>query len=172
MDLITRVLLAATKRLPIPGKLKWKIGLRDEIAWWDGFMAENYIPAPKNPNGLSEEAIFRLDETAPLQDQFVQLLKDTNTERIRILDVGCGPFSLIGKVLPRKELDITAVDPLAEEYIKLQSKHGIVPPVGPSDVMQRNWTICSNRIHSIWCTPITVLIIVMTLLRPFGRCSI
>lgn len=77
-DLITRILLAITKRVPLPGKLKWKVGMRDEIAFWDGHMARHFLTT--NPGGLSGEAIFRLDKKAPLQDKFTELLKDCTAD--------------------------------------------------------------------------------------------
>jgi len=128
-DLITRILLAITKRVPLPGKLKWKVGMRDEIAFWDGHMARNFLTT--NPGGLSSEAIFRLDKNAPLQEKFTELLAQCTSDPIRILDVGCGPFSLIGKTMLGRTIELTAVDPLADAYIELQKKHNIIPAVVP-----------------------------------------
>lgn len=43
--------------------------------------------------------------------------------------MGAGPVTVLGKIWNGHRLDITAVDPLGEEYGRLLEKYDIVPPV-------------------------------------------
>lgn len=47
----------------------------------------------------------------------------------KILDVGAGPVTVLGKVLQGTELNITAIDPLAKEYQQLFESNNIKPAV-------------------------------------------
>ena len=49
--------------------------------------------------------------------------------KISILDVGAGPLSIVGTRLPGVEVEVVAVDPLADEYNAMLERHGIVPHV-------------------------------------------
>ena len=57
---------------------------------------------------------------------------------VRILDVGSGPLTYLGKRWPEREVQIVAVDPLAEEYKALLAKHSIQPLVTPLAVHGEN----------------------------------
>jgi len=46
---------------------------------------------------------------------------------VRVLDVGAGPLTVVGKKWAGRKIEIVAVDPLAAEYDRLLSKHGIRP---------------------------------------------
>jgi hypothetical protein len=48
---------------------------------------------------------------------------------VSILDVGAGPITGIGFHYPGKDLALTAVYPLAGEYDRILSAHGLEPPV-------------------------------------------
>ena len=48
-----------------------------------------------------------------------------------MLDVGSGPATVLGGVLNGKPIDITAVDPLANQYMELYGTHAITPLVKP-----------------------------------------
>jgi SAM-dependent methyltransferase len=47
---------------------------------------------------------------------------------IRILDVGAGPLTAVGRKLPGREVDLVAVDPLADAFDRILSDLGIDPP--------------------------------------------
>jgi SAM-dependent methyltransferase len=47
----------------------------------------------------------------------------------KILDVGAGPLTILGKIYKGQRLDITAVDALGDEYADLLAKHGITPAI-------------------------------------------
>jgi SAM-dependent methyltransferase len=69
----------------------------------------------------------RLDPGLELQSHVAAFLPDVPCPRI--LDVGAGPLTILGKRLAEKDLSIVAVDPLADEYDKLLDRYAIVPPV-------------------------------------------
>ncbi len=127
--LLDKLLLHASKYAPFSHKQKWRIGMRDEISFWDQHIAKNYVP--RNGQFPSTEGQARTAPDTPLQDTFVQLLAWTNDPVLRILDVGSGPFTRVGKTMPGRTLEVTAVDPLSEEYKKLFTKHAVRPPVIP-----------------------------------------
>ncbi len=70
-----------------------------------------------------------MDEAAPLAEQEIIRRIASGTDRIRILDVGAGPLTVLGKRLTGVQIDITAVDPLAGDYGTLLQRHGIAPPI-------------------------------------------
>ncbi|QQR86671.1 MAG: hypothetical protein IPJ76_00155 [Flavobacteriales bacterium] len=131
LDLYSKLLLACTKYLPLPQKTKWKVGMRDEVHFWDNHMKQHYVR--KADGTLSPEADFRLSRTTELQPQFAALLQHLPQGPLRLIDVGSGPFSLLGKTLPGRDLEIVAVDPLAKVYAQLMDKHGIIAPLMPKE---------------------------------------
>jgi len=50
-------------------------------------------------------------------------------DEIRILDVGAGPITLLGRTHPTKRIEIVATDALADEYDRIMQKYGVTPPV-------------------------------------------
>ncbi|MCW5899075.1 MAG: methyltransferase domain-containing protein [Flavobacteriales bacterium] len=128
-DLLTKALLRFSKHVPLPHRWSWRIGMRDELAFWDRYIAANY--APVKGQAPTEEGRFRTDPAAPLQDTFCALLAHVREEKVQILDVGSGPLSRVGKTMPGKHISLIATDPLAEAYMRLCRKHGVVPPVPP-----------------------------------------
>lgn len=95
---------------------QWLEGLYDEIAYWDRFMhmrdgtGEEY--RKRFMEFVSEERPFCLEEELPET-------KDT----IEFIDVGSGPFSRCGVVAKKKNLHITALDPLANVYRMMKKEN-------------------------------------------------
>jgi SAM-dependent methyltransferase len=101
----------------------WERGLPHEVAWWGAWIAED---GRRWPEVYRE----RLDPTTELSEPLlVECIEAIPTTRISILDVGAGPCTSVGKTYPGKLLEITPVDPLAEEYNRLWAREGITPPV-------------------------------------------
>jgi len=105
-------------RLPISPKLRWKFNISSEIRFWDKCIKTNGLIWP-------EEYRLRLDPQLALQDEIVKLLP-LNSE-VKILDVGAGPLTYIGKIYNEIKLIIIAVDPLAEEYDKILLRYSLIP---------------------------------------------
>jgi len=81
------------------------------------------ITAIENPDLFRE----RVDPNEPLSEYHRRFIDFLPHHRIRILDVGAGPLTILGKKHPFKELDIVATDILAEQYAKILAKRNIRP---------------------------------------------
>lgn len=100
----------------------WAAGLEDEIAFWDRWLRTG-------GGEWSEDYRRRLDPELPLSEYHRSLIDHLNAKSIRILDVGAGPLTLLGKKHPDKQLEIVATDALADQYADLLSRYAIDPPV-------------------------------------------
>lgn len=100
----------------------WSAAVADELAFWDHWFAHRGAEWP-------EDYRVRLDANEPLSAYhrtFVDALPHTE---IRILDVGAGPLTLLGKTHPFKSLQIVAVDALADGYNALIEKYAVAAPI-------------------------------------------
>lgn len=100
----------------------WAENLPKELYFWKQVM-EGTHPNSRH-NDWFKFAIKGVD-VAPLY--LIPYIKSANA----ILDVGSGPYSVLGKFVHGKELNITLLDPLAEEYVKLFKLLNINPPSLP-----------------------------------------
>jgi len=103
----------------------WAKGLPEEVVFW-----EQALMDPQK-NWRIDEFQQRTDPQLPLQDDLRFLLEKNTGNVIRILDVGSGPLTRLGKRWDDKLIEITATDPLADEYNKIFGNLGIVPLVAP-----------------------------------------
>jgi SAM-dependent methyltransferase len=111
-------ILISHYRIPIPMSqhLMWKAGIVSEVRFWDDFFcAEERAEDLKN----------RLNPDFNLQEKFWGLLPPH--AEVQILDVGAGPLTRIGKKCEGKQVVISAIDPLADEYERLLEKYHIQP---------------------------------------------
>jgi len=97
--------------------------LQSEESFWNGWLAKQDRP------GFA----FRMNAHAPLQP-WIWCHLDSSQPVHRVLDVGCGPLSVVGRVVPAGRLDLTCCDPLAERYMTLLRHHGIEPVHAIDDV--------------------------------------
>ena len=102
-------------------KNEWEECLPSEVAFWD-----NYLKTKGDE--WKDDFAMRLNPHASLQNIFVNYLDQTITKNL-ILDVGAGPITFINKKSDPSQVEIIAVDPLAELYDELLRKHNIVPLV-------------------------------------------
>jgi SAM-dependent methyltransferase len=101
----------------------WRRGLAHEIGWWERWIVQK---GRRWPDDFRD----RLDSKTPLREELiVDLLPSIAHDPVRVLDVGAGPATSLGKVHPERALEIVAVDPLADEYATLWRDAGIRPPV-------------------------------------------
>lgn len=106
-------------RIPRTEKGRWKGGIQNEINFWDGFFTSDE---------WKEKSHTRLNPKMELQSDVAKFLPaDCNNPRI--LDVGAGPLTYLGTMYNGKKLDLIPIDPLADEYGKILSKHSIKPVV-------------------------------------------
>jgi SAM-dependent methyltransferase len=103
----------------------WTEGLPEEVAFWARALANQ--GRDWNPSDYAE----RMDPQLPLQAELRELIDAPEGGTVRILDVGSGPLTRVGRVWPGRVVEITPVDPLAEEYRALIARLGISVPVLP-----------------------------------------
>jgi SAM-dependent methyltransferase len=101
----------------------WRDQLHTEVAFWDRWLTSRGEASPWDYER-------RLDPAFALQEPTIlEFLDRTAPPRGRILDVGAGPLTWLGRTHPTTALEVVAVDPLAAEYDDLLARHGIEPPV-------------------------------------------
>ena len=101
----------------------WQGALPAEVQFWEMALRDG------GRNWDPEEFRRRMDGTRELQGELKALLDAPPGARVRILDVGAGPLTTLGKRWEGRQLEIVAVDPLAAEYARLLARLGLVPPV-------------------------------------------
>jgi len=99
----------------------WATALADELAYWRMWLATGGAHCPADYQ-------FRLDPEAELQESITSQL-DRIGARVRLLDVGAGPLTSVGKRWSGHDFSLTAVDALADEYDLLLDEFAVVPPV-------------------------------------------
>jgi SAM-dependent methyltransferase len=111
-------------RLPYPGHARevWESRLKSEMNYW-----KDQIRRQDSKAWHADYAI-RLDPDAPLQDIIAEHI-DRTVGVNKILDVGAGPLTSINKKCSFCEIQITAVDPLADFYNDILARREITPPV-------------------------------------------
>jgi hypothetical protein len=103
---------------------RWATVQSDEVDFWQSVLRiEN-----TDPNWWPETRAIRSDPNLPFQGYLRELIDAPAGAQIKVLDVGAGPLTSIGRKWPGRELHITAVDPLAAEYDDLLRKLNIDPP--------------------------------------------
>jgi SAM-dependent methyltransferase len=103
----------------LTGEERWRQRLPAELAFWRDWMAD--------PGSADDR---RLDPQAGVWDPLLlRCLALADADPVEILDVGAGPFTVVGCRHPGKVLAVTAVDPLGAEYARLIAASGLVAPV-------------------------------------------
>lgn len=101
---------------------KWQTGIAAELKFWKRWLA-------KRGGQWADDYAFRLDPNTALQQHVIDVLTPPIHQPLRLLDVGAGPATYLGKRWGEYVLEITAIDPLAEQYHALFCKYGVKPPV-------------------------------------------
>lgn len=105
-----------------PAQEAWAASIEGEVRFWRNWLETK---GGKWPASFVE----RFDTEFPLQDEFSDLITVPDGDTVRILDVGAGPLTWVGRRSPRWPLEITAVDALGDQYRALLEEAGKVPPV-------------------------------------------
>lgn len=102
------------------GRDRWQGNLSEELDFWYRYHTNEHIRR-------ADQYGNRLDPDEPLQEHIAQLLP--RRDEVDILDVGAGPLTCVGKYLEGVKVNITATDPLADDYDILLVSLGITPLV-------------------------------------------
>jgi len=118
----------------------WEYAKAFEVAWWRGWITSRGLDWP-------EDYKPRLDPEQPLQDYVIRCLSAPPGSTVSILDVGAGPMTKLGKSWEGRTVQITAIDPLADEYTRLLAEADITPPVPtqPGEVERLTERFATNR---------------------------
>ncbi len=100
----------------------WKTALPEETDFWRKWFETKGLQWP-------DSYAWRIDPNYEFYAHLRPYVKLPQGSTVRVLDVGAGPLTVLGKVWPGYTLDITAVDPLAHEYDKLIDEFKIKPLV-------------------------------------------
>lgn len=101
------------------------VGLAAELAWWGWWLHRKGWHWP-------DEYRRRLDPERALAPIHEQLVAHLPQERLRLLDVGSGPLTELGKRAAGKRVEVVAVDPLGRQYawlLRLNRVRPLVPVI-------------------------------------------
>lgn len=104
---------------------QWLDSVGDEIKYWRHYLSTSGGDYP-------EDFAFRLRHDTLIEARDTRLAKRLALfprDNVRLLDVGSGPLTNLGKIVDGKTVDITACDPLADIYDILIKENGLQPPV-------------------------------------------
>lgn len=101
----------------------WKDNLPHETLFWARALED------PNNNWKIQEYEDRTNPRLGLQEDLKKLINFSGGSPIRILDVGAGPLTRLGKVCQGHVLEIVAVDPLASAYDQILEKIHLKPLV-------------------------------------------
>jgi SAM-dependent methyltransferase len=100
----------------------WSEGFRYEVDFWREWFATKGLSWP-------DDYAMRFDTALPLEPGLAELVAGSSRPDVRILDVGSGPASNVGKTMQGGEVHLRACDPLAHQYAELWEEFGAYPPV-------------------------------------------
>ena len=103
-------------------RLAWRWRLPTEVGHWEIWLSSRGM-------GDHDEFARRIAPDLPLQDHLKRLLPESSERTYRVLDIGAGPLTTVGKVCRGRAVDLVCIDPLAHVYDALLRANGIVPPV-------------------------------------------
>lgn len=103
----------------------WSESTEHEIEFWRGFIRSG---GGVRPSEIQDWA-GRLDPRTELQTDIVRLLDAPDGAHLKIVDVGAGPATFLGKLYPGRTLEIFPVDPLADIYNRILDECGVTVPV-------------------------------------------
>lgn len=125
--MIRKIVRAIRKRiLESSAHKKRQRGELQGVDWESGLVEENdfWTKALSDParNWDISEFKERTNPDFELQPELRALIPAPEGATVRILDVGAGPLTRIGKKWPGRKLEIIATDPLAEKYNNLVAR--------------------------------------------------
>ena len=103
-------------------KMRWRLALPCEEKYWADYISQ------KGGEAYGADLAARLNPELPLQEHVREQIEPGETV-VRILDVGAGPLTVLGKRWEGRTVEITAVEPLANDYARILRTHGVTPVV-------------------------------------------
>jgi len=103
----------------------WKSGLPIEMTFWEWALKDN------GKNWDQGEWRNCTNPDLELQQELKDLIPAPPGAIVRILDVGSGPLTRVGKKWSGREVQISPVDPLGDQYNALMARLSLKPLVAP-----------------------------------------
>jgi SAM-dependent methyltransferase len=103
---------------------QWEAGKKEELRFWHDVIFNTGV----QPQAYHDELMGRL-APRPFRRDLAAYLPVVNEGTIRVLDVAAGPISVLGSQLAGQDLEIVAIDALADGFNKMLVEAAIQPPV-------------------------------------------
>ena len=136
---------------------RWSKHLGSEAGWWERLIAR--------PERFRAEFGWCLDPDLDVrQDELRDAIDAVPRNDVRVLDVGAGPVTVVGRKHAGKSIRVTAVDPLADVYNAALSVEEVADrfPPGSFDI-----AYCHNAIDHM-PDPMAALDVMLSLVTPDG----
>jgi SAM-dependent methyltransferase len=104
-------------------KTGWTSSLADELNFWEKALKD------QGKGWNQQEFRERTDPDLPLQEELKTLIHAPEGTVVRIIDVGAGPLTRVGRIWKERRVEIVPVDALAEQYASLLARLSITSPV-------------------------------------------
>jgi hypothetical protein len=126
--------------------MNWNDGIADELSFWNDWYETKGCTWP-------DDYKFRINPDTEIQSRISEHLVNGNE---KIMDVGAGPLTILGKNWKGKKLNIRACDALAVSYAKINERHAINPIIVTEECKAEELVVkygyCSfNIIHAQNC---------------------
>ncbi len=135
-------------------KTRWEDGLPNELEHWRWWLSNG-------PEVFAKESFndyeWRTNPNSDLRNQphLTRYLEDFAPAgaTVKILDVGAGPLTCVGKSWPDRTVEITPVDPLAAEYNALLDELNLTPLVRTqnAEVEKLSESFPANHFDLVYC---------------------
>jgi SAM-dependent methyltransferase len=116
---------------------RWRAGQADELADWAAWLSRARGGQETDADAAKDLA-WRTDPDADLSQReymLVHLRRHVPPGgTVNVLDVGAGPLTVFPKKWITRTVNVTAVDPLADDYAKLLADNEIVAPAAVTSV--------------------------------------
>ena len=130
------------------GRTTWKSNLGEEVQFWRSLFDRSC------PNAAFVNVFHdRVANDRPFPPHLERLVRHVESDVVRVLDVGAGPLTQVGAIHPKLRVEITAIDPLADEYAGLFREFGLVPRVRTRKGHAERLTdlFSENSFHLVYC---------------------
>lgn len=104
---------------------EWNAGRAHELTFWHQVI----FNTREQPQAYHDELISRVDREKSLRVDLENHLLAMNVSSAKILDVAAGPVSCVGWKSEICDIDVTAIDALADDFNKMLDKASLPPPV-------------------------------------------
>jgi SAM-dependent methyltransferase len=127
----------------------WNQHTPSEVKFWDQWIM-------KEGHHWPEDYKRRTDPQAPVTQLMLDLIGELDVDLaapLQIMDIGSGPLSYVGYVHDKFAIDLTVVDPLADEYNRLLDQANVVdvPRPQPGYFETALATFGENSFDAVWC---------------------